>query len=317
MGGEAGDVTEADSTVPSWDPWGLTISTEDVRYLLCGAEVCPTTKRYHWQGYIELVKAVDLSTVKKILDCNHVHLEPRRGTQEQAVAYCKKEDTGVQDDDSSKLLFEWGEMAQNGVRGQASKNKNYAAVLEMPTYQEAVEKLRELEPSDYVRFHASVKSGLMAHYAKRKVFIRPPESFNTPLISDAILSKRAVVLSGLSGAGKTAYAKAHFKQPLVCSHIDDLKNFNPEENDGIVFDDMSFSHWPMSGCIHILDLEDDRSINCRHTCGVIPAWTKRIFTTNKELYDLFAFPTNEHEEKALSRRIHHVRIELPLFESDA
>jgi len=298
-----------------WDPWALSFDTEVVRYLCCGAEVCPTSRRYHWQGYVEFTKALDLSSTKKALQCSYAHLEPRRGSQQQAIDYCKKSESGVLDDDGNKLYFEVGEPARDGVRSGSSKNKNYATVLEMPTYQESVEKLRELEPADYVRFHTSVINALRAHHLKPKVFIRPAESFNVPLISDDVLSKLAVVITGISAAGKTAFAKAHFKNPMVVSHIDDLKRFQPLEHDGLVFDDMSFSHWPVGSCIHLLDMEDDRSINCRHLCGYIPAWTRRIFTSNKALHDVFNVKdANEQEECAIFRRFFHMHVTKKLFD---
>lgn len=297
-----------------WDPWGLQYDGSDWRYCIAGAERCPKTGRYHWQGYAEFNKAMDLVAVKKALDCNYVHLEARRGTQEQAIAYCRKEDTGVLCEDDHKLLFEWGTPARDGGRGKATKNQNYSKVLEMSTYGEAVELLRELEPADYVKFHSSVTGALKKHFTRTKVFIRPAETFTVPLIPADKLKRFAVVITGISGAGKTAYAKAHFKAPLVCSHIDDLKRFDPIEHDGIVFDDMSFAHWPVSSCIHLLDMEDDRSINCRHTCGFIPAWTPRIFTSNKKLHDVFNFKDcNEEEERAIMRRFEHVFVNAKMF----
>lgn len=312
-GDEGGSGGCPDTDVPEWDPWGVDFCEETTRYCIAGAEICPNTKRYHWQGYLEVNKPMDLGPIKQLLGCNHVHLEPRRGTQAQAIEYCKKPDSGVQDEDGNKIVFEFGQPGNDGVH-KGSKNSNYAKVLKMSTYQEAMQELQALEPADYVRYNTNVRVALRAHFLKPKVFIRPASSFNVPLIDEAILSKQSVVLTGMSGAGKTAYAKAHFKNPLVCSHIDDLKKLDTLEHDGIVFDDMSFSHWPVGSCIHLLDMEEDRSINCRHVCGFIPAFTKRIFTSNKALHDVFNMKdANEQEEVAMMRRFHHVLINKKMF----
>lgn len=50
----------------------------------------------HLQGYLELKQRKTLNQVKRILQTNTVHLELRRGTAEQAIAYCTKEDTRVE-----------------------------------------------------------------------------------------------------------------------------------------------------------------------------------------------------------------------------
>lgn len=48
----------------------------------------------HYQGYLELKRRVALTTAKQFLD-QSCHLEPRRGTRSQAIAYCKKDDSRV------------------------------------------------------------------------------------------------------------------------------------------------------------------------------------------------------------------------------
>ena len=90
----------------------------------------------------------------------------------------------------------------------------------------------------------------------------------------------SVVLSGNAGVGKTQYALAHFENPLLISHIDKLKEFDPSFHDGLVFDDMDFSHWPLSAQKHLLDWSEPREINVKHSIAHIPARTKKIFTCN-------------------------------------
>lgn len=59
------------------------------RYIIYGKEIAPTTGTPHLQGYVELHKRVRFSTLKDTLP-QGVHIEPRRGTQSQAIEYCKK-----------------------------------------------------------------------------------------------------------------------------------------------------------------------------------------------------------------------------------
>lgn len=64
-------------------------------YLIMQEEIGSETGTPHLQGYMELHKASSMRTVKRKLGIgfNSLHLEARRGTQGEAVAYCKKTDT--------------------------------------------------------------------------------------------------------------------------------------------------------------------------------------------------------------------------------
>lgn len=61
-----------------------------VRAIGWGIEICPTTKKQHWQGMIQFEKHVRFTVVKKLLPPT-THIEPMRGTVEQSLTYCKKE----------------------------------------------------------------------------------------------------------------------------------------------------------------------------------------------------------------------------------
>lgn len=67
----------------------------DFRYCVYQTEECPETHRWHHQGYIEFNKALAFGTVKELLGDRSVHLEARRGTREQARAYCMKPESRV------------------------------------------------------------------------------------------------------------------------------------------------------------------------------------------------------------------------------
>lgn len=66
------------------------IKSTECTYIIVGREV-GAGGTAHLQGYIEFPKAVTLSSLKKKPGFNRAHLEPRRGSQEQAVEYCKKD----------------------------------------------------------------------------------------------------------------------------------------------------------------------------------------------------------------------------------
>lgn len=76
----------------SYDLENFRVPDDDPRFRYCvyQAEKCPETERVHLQGYIEFNKAVAFGAVKQLLNDASVHLEGRRGTREEARAYCMK-----------------------------------------------------------------------------------------------------------------------------------------------------------------------------------------------------------------------------------
>lgn len=93
-------------------------------------------------------------------------------------------------------------------------------------------------------------------------------------------SFRALFILGPTGIGKTRFAVAQFDSPLLVSHLEDLKNFRAGVHDGIVFDDMVFNHLNPTEMIHLLDWDMDRSIRVLYGTVMIPAQTRKIFTSN-------------------------------------
>ena len=81
-------------------------------YCIFGLEVCPETKKDHFQGYMEFNKKTTISSLKKIFPTTKF-LE-RRGTQNQAIDYCKKEQGEI---------FEFGEKKEQGVRNDLNDIK--------------------------------------------------------------------------------------------------------------------------------------------------------------------------------------------------
>lgn len=68
--------------------------TEPMRYLVFQAEQGSENQTPHYQGYVEFTKAMRMNTVKGFFS-DRVHLEPRRGSRQQARDYAMKEDTRV------------------------------------------------------------------------------------------------------------------------------------------------------------------------------------------------------------------------------
>lgn len=173
--------------------------------------------------------------------------------------------------------------------------------------------LRDIyRPGEHLRTISSKVSffeNLWKNQAKKKSMASKFTEFNKEKITDWSVSW---LVWGKAKTGKTEWAKSHFDNPLVVSHMDDLKKFN-DDYDGMVFDDMSFNHIPPSGIIHLLDVDNDRSIHCRFVPAEIPANTKKIFVHNRR--DIFQPTTeiNEEQQEAIDRRYKAIHILGNLF----
>lgn len=116
-------------------------------------------------------------------------------------------------------------------------------------------------------------------------------------------SFRALFLYGGTGLGKTRWAIAQFKSPLLVSHLEDLKAFRPDLHDGLVFDDMCLAGLePAVVGIHLVDWECPRTLNVKFGSITIPAETQKIFTSNKRLEDTFPRSLSPEQWDAVRRR---------------
>lgn len=72
-------------------------NAEKMQYMVYQQEKCPSTKKLHWQGYVEFINKYSMKCVKTIFDDNTIHVEVRKGNQKQAIDYCTKSETKVEE----------------------------------------------------------------------------------------------------------------------------------------------------------------------------------------------------------------------------
>lgn len=110
-------------------------------YCVVGVESAPTTGTPHLQGYMEMDKRKQLSTMKKALEkigMGQPHLEVAKGTWEQNKTYCSK-------DGNTK---EWGEPCPSTQGSRTDLTEYTKAVLEGKTFLE----LAHLHPGANARY---------------------------------------------------------------------------------------------------------------------------------------------------------------------
>lgn len=290
--------------------WKLPVNWPDwITYCHGQLELGSQGEYEHWQIYAEAKVSNSLTQWKTVFG-RTAHIEARRGTQEQAIAYVSKSDTRIHGPDTD---FTVGQptLPIEAVRQLKDLNNAYKRALTAPSYKEALDWLKEQVPRDYVLYHVQITRTLQLEFAKDQQTNIYGNWTHDPCTTES-LQTTAVILTGPSGYGKTRYALSKFQSPLLCSHIDDLKKLNPN-HDGIVFDDMNFQHYPPNACIHLVDMELTRSINVKYGIVSLPAFTKRIFTTNRPLFELFSEKCSDEEWNAINRRVTLLEINEKLF----
>ncbi len=98
-----------------------------ITYITFGEETCPKTGKEHLQGYVEFNAAYGRSRTQSILGDATLHVEPREGSQEEAITYAQK----------NGRVFEGEERRQQGrrrdleaIRGLVGEGKGLRKVIE-------------------------------------------------------------------------------------------------------------------------------------------------------------------------------------------
>ncbi len=91
---------------------GLSAYGDDIRYIIFQRERGLEATADHFQGYVEFYRPYGLVGVRARVSAT-AHWEARGGSQKQAIAYCKKNDTRCAGDSGP---FEYGHKAEQGQR---------------------------------------------------------------------------------------------------------------------------------------------------------------------------------------------------------
>lgn len=225
----------------------------------------------HLQGYIELSKQMSF---RKVGSKFAWHIESRRGTQQQAIEYCSKDDTRIDGP------FSWGEKKQQGSRTDI--DGMYAMIKEGSKEHEIAEAM----PSIHARY-------FKAHDRYRGLLDKiSTKDFRTLRVS---------VFWGTAGSGKTKRA---------IDEGDDWWILNaPRQNGALWFDgyegESTLIIDDFYGWIKYYDLLrilDGYQLRLEIKGGFRYAkWTRVIVTSNKEWSQWYP---NVGDLSALRRRIH-------------
>lgn len=147
--------------------WFINLTqTTQIRYFIMGREICPTTKKLHFQGYISYNNAKTFKQTKKWFQLDKIHLEQARGNDFHNQLYCSKENK----------LIEIGEPLAQGKRTDIARAidiinetscvsrvleevQNYQAVRHAELYLKYKEKKRPINKVNVIWIHGSSGSG--------------------------------------------------------------------------------------------------------------------------------------------------------------
>lgn len=97
----------------------------------------------HWQGYTYFRQPVTMQTVKALI--RRAHIEPQRGTIEQAITYCHKDGD----------VYEHGEKPDQG--GAVGQRERWKQLIDMAERGDLIG-IRERFPSEYFRHYERLRS---------------------------------------------------------------------------------------------------------------------------------------------------------------
>lgn len=123
-----------------------------------------------------------------------------------------------------------------------------------------------------------------------------------------------IYLYGGAGLGKTEFALSLFERPLLVRSLDQARDFHPDRYDAIVFDDANIHHLCAEAKIHLADFTQPSQVQCRYTNANIPAFTKRVFTSNKSPEEFWkGRDMSDDQFEAIRRRVKFIHIRGKLF----
>lgn len=112
----------------------LDFEKDKIRYICYGRERCPTTDREHYQGFAIFKRTCRIPKAKEwIGGGDGTHLEPRRGSRDEARNYCRKSDGE---------FIEWGQ---------------YEALTQEQLFGQPIGFLKKEYPAFYCRYYKGLE----------------------------------------------------------------------------------------------------------------------------------------------------------------
>lgn len=142
----------------------MLVPNVDIKYIIYAEEVAPGTGTPHLQGYCEFYKQLRQVKVKELLG-RRAHIERRKGTQRQAIDYCKKINQDPPVEPNTKVF-------EAGVKNKAGERTDLTTIKEMVQECNLVEVLPLCQNYQQIRYAEKLYEykSLSTEYKKKQVF---------------------------------------------------------------------------------------------------------------------------------------------------
>lgn len=186
--------------------WAFTYYGEDFKhdqtvleYVVAQREICPTTKREHWQGYAKFKRSVRMKKAIELLGIDGAHMEPCAGKPSQNIAYCTKESSRKEGTEP----YEWGKRPTDGKKGAQGKRSDLDNFVDFCEENEG----KTLDYKEISRLFPCV----FARY--EKFAYEQFETYRIKVLKEKIIRTemgRLNFICGKTGTGKTTYLVKNF-----------------------------------------------------------------------------------------------------------
>lgn len=237
-----------------------------IRYICWGKETCPSTKKLHHQGWIQLIKKKTKGGVKKLFGIKEISLRACSGDEFDNEIYCKKDNNFKQ----------FGKFIVQGERTD---------LLEMKEFINEGHTMKEIADENF-NLYCQYRSGLTKY--KEMVDKEKSKEFRNVEVN---------VLYGATGTGKTRLAMVEAEYKIEGFN---LKWWDGYEGEKCILIDEFANQIPITELLNILDGYQLRlPIKGGHTYAL---WNKVYITTNLDFDEWYPSAKKMHK-LALLRRI--------------
>lgn len=244
------------------------ITSEIVRYGIFGEEICPDTKKVHWQSYVEFTKPQRISAIRKHFNGDkEIKAFIRKGTREQARDYCKKDNK----------YFEYGKW----IKGQGHRTDLETIVEEIKNGKKLSDVMIE-SPKTYCQYRNGLKD---------------IASTVTKSNTKKFRKLEVELITGPTGTGKTRKAMETSEYRIQGTQLAWWQDYDGEKT--ICIDEYN-NDVSITELLNLLDGYQLRlNVKGTHTYA---NWTKVFITTNLKIDEIHPNAKEAHR-KALFRRI--------------